>query len=313
MIELPLKLDNQTIQIKVLVCDSKCPHDILLGRTSLAHLLAWQDYANNKLYIQQISTPIVAKTNVRILLGKTGIILAALKTGKTTFTPRHTIMGKGVAYVRPFDTTLPLRPIEVEFKNNKCCLEIHNSSDSTVEFLFGNEIAYFDAWSKGLVQANNSKHFPIDQYLHDRVTPATLSLKLLAYDKPIHPSEMPRISTCTDMITDDTNVPMKDDKYPWLDPDDKRRHMTDAEILRLKLNLEDSLLDEKGKEEFLTKTDDFHDVFSLRDEIGTCPFIEFHLKLKDESPFFVRSYPMREEQKKVIQKEMDRLEHLGII
>ena len=31
------------------------------------------------------------------------------------------------------------------------------------------------------------------------------------------------------------------------------RHMTDAEILRHKLNLEDSLLDGKGKEEFLTK------------------------------------------------------------
>ena len=57
----------------------------------------------------------------------------------------------------------------------------------------------------------------------------------------------------------------------------------------------------------------FTDVFNLRDEIGTCPFIEVHLKLKDETPFFVRPYPMREEQKKVIQKEMDRLEHLGII
>ena len=171
--ELPWKLDNQTIQIKVLVCNSKCPYDILLGRTSLAQLSAWQDYTNNKLYMQQISIPIVAKNNVRILPGNTGIISAALKIGKTTFTPRNTIMGKGVAYMRPFDRTLPLRPIEVEFINNKCCLEIHNSSDSTVEFLFGNEIAYFDARSKGLVQANNSKHFQIDQYLHDRVTQAT--------------------------------------------------------------------------------------------------------------------------------------------
>ena len=97
----------------------QCPYDILLGRTSLAYLSTWQDYANNKLYIQQISIPIVAKNNVRILLGNTGIIL-----------------GKGIAYVRPFDTTLPLRPIEVEFENNKCSTEIHNSSDSTVEFLF---------------------------------------------------------------------------------------------------------------------------------------------------------------------------------
>ena len=80
---------------------------------------------------------------------------------------------------------------------------------------------YFDARSKGPAQANNSKHFPIDQYLHDRVTPFTLSPKPLAYDKPIDPSEMPRISKCTDTITDDTNVPTKDDKYPWLDPDDK--------------------------------------------------------------------------------------------
>ena len=164
----------------------------------------------SKLYMQQISIPIVAKNNVRILPGCTGIVSAALKTNKSTFIPRNTIMGKGVAYVRPFDKTLPLRPVEL--KNNMCCLEIHNSSDSTVKFLFGNEVAYFDARSKGLVQANNSKHFPIDQYLHDRVTPATLSPKPLAHNKPIDPSEMPRISTCTDTITDDTNVPTKDDK-----------------------------------------------------------------------------------------------------
>ena len=81
----------------------------------------------------------------------------------------------------------------------------------------------------------------------------------------------------------------------------------------MKLNLKDSVLDEKGKEEFLTNVEQFTDIFSLRDEIGTCPFIEVLLKLKDETPFFVKPYPMREEQKKVIQKEMDRLEHLGII
>ena len=94
-----------------------------------------------------------------------------------------------------------------------------------------------------------------------------MSPKPLAYNKPIDPSKMPRISTCTDTITDDTNVPFKDDKYPWLDSDDKQRHITDAEILRHKLNLEDSILYDKGKEEFLTKADHFHVVLSLRDEI----------------------------------------------
>ena len=173
-------------------------------------------------------------------------------------------------------------------------------------------MAYFDARSKGLVQTNNLKHFPIDQYLHDRMTHATLSPTPLAYEKPIHPTEMPCITTCKELLVDDTNKSTSDDRYPWLDPDDIRRNMTDKEILRMKLNLKEGNL-EKGKEEFLKKVEQFTDVFSLRDEIGTCPFTEVHLKLKDKTLFFVRPDPMREEQKKVIQKEMNRLEHLGII
>ena len=145
------------------------------------------------------------------------------------------------------------------------------------------------------------------------MTPAMLSPSPLAYEKLIHPAEISHITTHTELPVDGMNKSMPDDKYPWLDPDDTRRNMTDKEILQMKLNLKDSVLDEKEKEELLTKVEQFTDVFSLRDEIGTCPFIKVHLKLKDETPFFVRPYPMREEQKKVIQKEMDRLKHLGII
>ena len=144
-----------------------------------------------------------------------------LKLSRTSFIPCHTIIGKGVAYVKRFDSTSPLRPVEIEFENNRCCLEVCNRSDCTIELQYSQEITYFDARSKGLVQINNSKHFPIDQYLHDRVTPATLSPKQIAYDKHIDPSEMPCISTCTEMTTEDTNVPTQDNKYPWLDPNDK--------------------------------------------------------------------------------------------
>ena len=43
-IKIPLKLGNQVIQIKALVCDSECSYDIVLGHTSLAQLSTWQDY-----------------------------------------------------------------------------------------------------------------------------------------------------------------------------------------------------------------------------------------------------------------------------
>ena len=312
-LEIPLKLQHQTIQIKALVCDSECPYDLILGQTSMAQLSVWQDYAAHKLYLQQISIPLTVRNNIQILPGKIGVLALTLQPNKTSFIPRHTIIGKGIAYVKPLDQNLLFKPIEIEFENNHCCIEVHNTSDSTVEFLHGQEMAYFDARSKDLVQINNLKRFPIDQYLHDRMTPAKLSPSPLAYEKPIHPAEMPHITTCTELPVDDMNKSTPDDNYPWLDTDDIRRNMTDKEILRMKLNLKDTVLDEIEKEEFLTKVEQFTDVFSLRDEIGTCPFIEVHLKLKDETPFFVRPYPMREEQKKVIQKEMDRLEHLGII
>ena len=150
-IEIPLKIDNQVIQ----VCDSECPYDIVLGHTSLVQLSAWQDYASRQLLIQQISIPLVAKNNFRILPRQIGMVSLVLKPSKTSFVPHHTFTGKGIAYVRPLDLTFPLRPVEIEFENNRCCFEVCNTSDSTTEFQYSHEVAYFDARSKGLVQINN--------------------------------------------------------------------------------------------------------------------------------------------------------------
>ena len=167
----------------------------------LAQLSAWQDYSTHKLYIQQIAIPLTARNNIRILPGNKGIISAALNSNQTSFIPKHTIVGKGIAHIKPLDETLPLKPIKIELKNNRCCIEVHNNSDRTVKFIFRQEIRYFDARSKGLVQINNSRHFALDQYMHENSTPATLSPQPLAFDKPIDPVEMPHISTTTDILT----------------------------------------------------------------------------------------------------------------
>ena len=77
-LETLLKLDHQTIQIKVLVYDSECPYDLILGWTSMAQLSAWQDYASHKLYIQQILIPLTVRNNIQVLPGKTGIVSLTL-------------------------------------------------------------------------------------------------------------------------------------------------------------------------------------------------------------------------------------------
>ena len=80
---------------------------MVLGCTSLAQLSAWQDYSSRQLYIQQICISLIAKNNVRILPSQTGILYLALKLSKTSFAPCHTITGKGIAYVRPFNWHYP--------------------------------------------------------------------------------------------------------------------------------------------------------------------------------------------------------------
>ena len=89
--------------------------------------------------------------------------------------------------------------------------------------------------------------------------------------------------------------------------------MTDIEILKLKVNLNNSILNIQQKEDFYNIIHQNRDIFSMQDEIGTCPQIQVHLKLCDETPFFIRPYPIREEQKSIVKREMDHLVNLGII
>ena len=57
----------------------------------------------------------------------------------------------------------------------------------------------------------------------------------------------------------------------------------------------------------------YKEAFSLRDEIGTCPSVEVGIDVTDKSLFLIRPYHIREEDKKVIDKEMRCLCYLGIL
>ena len=94
------------------------------------------------------------------------------------------------------------------------------------------------------------------------------------------------------------------DKYPWLDPDDKRRHMTDREILEKYINLNNSCINKEEKTKVMDMLYKYREAFSLRNEIGTCLNIEVDIDVTDKSPFFIRPYHVGEEDKAFIDKEM---------
>jgi len=84
------------------------------------------------------------------------------------------------------------------------------------------------------------------------------------------------------------NSSVDNDPYPWLDPDDPRRTMSDSEIIRKLVTLDESELNDKQKEETYKLCEKYRDAFSLRDEIGECTDLEIELELKDDSCFSLR-------------------------
>ena len=103
------------------------------------------------------------------------------------------------------------------------------------------------------------------------------------------------------------------EKYPWLDYTDERKYMMDKEILEKYIDLRDSCLDDLERKQVMEMLYDYKDVFSLRDEIGMCPNIEVNIEVTDNSPFFIRPYHVKGEDRAVLDKEMRRLCYLGIL
>ena len=103
------------------------------------------------------------------------------------------------------------------------------------------------------------------------------------------------------------------DKYPWLVDSNERKHMTDKEIIDKYIDLEGSCLTKWEKQRLRSLIYDYKDAFSLRDEIGTCPNIKVEIDVTDSSPFFIRPFHAKEEDKAILDKELKRLCYLGIL
>ena len=104
----------------------------------------------------------------------------------------------------------------------------------------------------------------------------------------------------------------KYDPYPWLTKDEPRRSQSDEEILYEKIDLSDSALSRREKSRLMKMLIKYRDAFSLRDEIRECPNLKADIKVIDESPFFVRPFPISEKDKPFMDEQMERLVSLGI-
>ena len=74
--------------------------------------------------------------------------------------------------------------------------------------------------------------------------------------------------------------------------------MSDREILDKYVNLDKSCLSDSEKRQVMDMLYKYKDTFNLSDEIGTCINIEVDIDVTDKSPFSIRPYHVKEEDKK---------------
>ena len=79
--------------------------------------------------------------------------------------------------------------------------------------------------------------------------------------------------------------------------------MMDREILDKYIDLESSCLTKEERKDVMEMLHKYREAFSLRDEISMCPNIEVEIEVTDKSPFFIRPYQIREEDKAFFDKE----------
>ena len=103
------------------------------------------------------------------------------------------------------------------------------------------------------------------------------------------------------------------EKYPLFNDMDERKYMMDWEILDKYIDLRNSCLDDSERKQVMEMLYEYKDAFILRDKKGTCPNIEVNIEVIDNSPFFIRPYHVKEEDRVVLDKEMRGLCYLGIL
>ena len=204
----------------------------------------------------------------------------------------------GMAIVKIIDQEQKmLMMLKLKFIRNKATLDVMSNTRETIIFDKETSIGILDLRSlgyykikQGVLQQNLDKYYQFE--------------------------EADKICADFNRIIEEQRQEEKNDskeRYPWLDDADKRKYMTDIEILDKYINLKDSCLNEQERKQVMEMLYEYKDVFSLRDEIGTCPNIEVNIEVMDNSPFFMWPYHVKEEDRAVLDKEMRRLCYLGIL
>ena len=200
--------------------------------------------------------------------------------------------------------------MRVKINHNQSIIKIINNTDET--------IYYSPQLSMGIVEIRSLGYYNVSKSIlsfdkrgNDRIPPPLYKVPNL------HPCKYYKTGSSEEMDSQARKIlfdkEAEKDPYPWLDIDDPRRNQTDEQILEKSIGLSDSDLNSQEKDTLLSMIKLHKEVFSLRDEIGKCPNIKIDIDVVDDSLFFVRPFPIHEEDKPLMDRYIAKLVSLGIL
>ena len=319
-IQFMIKFHGHVFEFIAYLADMSDTFDFVIGQKSMYELEATVDYNNLAFTFLKRSLPVYAMENYAIKPGKSKDIVLELKEIPFEVHGYKDFPKDGVATVAKLKSAKENQMVQTLIlhlgENGKTTVQLTNYSSESWKINEGEMVGCLDMRSSGYFHVSRETLQQILQssfkdncsFLSERETQEYFDLyhkdhkEVMNYVNSQVNQRLKQQQGNTQLV--DRNEPDDDnrelsktrgkDPYPWLDADDPRRKMTDQEILEKYIDLSDSDLNSAEKRSLYKVLVKYKDAFSLRDEIGLCPNMEIELELNDETPFFIRPFPIKE-------------------
>ena len=299
IIPVVFRIVRHKFEMHALVADIKGSADLVFGMKNMFEVEREHSCRNSEFRFMNRAVPLLCLENVTIKPKQKKYV-------KLIAPFVNYLSGNAIAKINHGNTMVTVR---IKLQNIVAVVDIINTSNRVLHFCREKAIGIVDIRSLGYYTI---RHCVLEYNLRSDFTFANFNKLASAYeDMKMAKAKWRMKGKAKGKITDPKKVKVDlEDPYPWLPKDDPRRNMSDEEILRKFVDLSKSDMTNEEMEELIELILDHRDAFSLRDEIGD---ITIDIDFIDDSPFFVRPFPISQEDKPIMDWQMQRLVSLGIL
>jgi hypothetical protein len=247
----------------------------LLGAEALKEISGKLDFTTNQLRFNLRPVAFKVVNNTALRPGESKVVSLCGRL------PKNCSSGEVILNCSKFGQKISSSCLLVQVKKGVCLVPVFNDSDKIVRLNRGTVLAYAD------LEASHSGRYSVDLGCYTGSDEDKFRSKLLRRNLR---------------------------KYPFLDRSDPKASMSEQEILRSEVDLDsDCTLSSEQKSRLNSLLLKHKKSFSLYGEIGSAKDHVVKLHLVDETPFFIRPYTVSEDEKLLIDKELDKLVKMGVL